>query len=150
MTDLEFRLSVGAIGIVFIAVVWIIFVIRLQGKTVPDPLSDAQNAAVSKYMRENPAPSLLIDDNGVRPVYTLDDRFMQKINSIEINGKIYATRAVWKPELIGVRNSGTFLECTAHDTPTLLFDAVQLRQLKKDTNLILYCFMEVDFNDEEE
>lgn len=142
--------TIVVMGVVIAVVVFIgiMAYITRRTKNTTEPLTNAQNDAVNAYMRENPAPSLLVDDNGVRPVYALDDRFMRKINSIEINGKIYATKAVWKPELTGVRNSGTFLECTAHDTPTLLFDAVQLRQLKKDVNLILYCFMEVDFQDE--
>lgn len=113
-----------------------------------DPMSDAQNAAVNEYLRENPAPALLFDNTGVKPVYALDDRFLRKISKMEINGKLYSTKAVMKPELMGVRNSCTMLECTAHDTPTLLFDAVQLRQLKKDANIVLYCVTKVDFQDE--
>lgn len=113
------------------------------------PLNPEDEAAVKNYLRENPAPSLLISNSGVVPLYALDDRFMRKINKIEINGELYNAKAVWKRELVGTRNSGYFLECTAYKSPMLSFDAAQLRQLKKDSNIILYQFMEFDFSDEE-
>lgn len=138
-------------GIVIAVAIFVGITARLipRPKNAPDPLTDAQNDAVNKYMREHPAPSLLIgDDNEVKPVYALDDRFMQKVNKLEIDGKLYNVVPVWKPELVGVRNSGYHLECTAHDGPPLWFSKDSLRQLKKDGNLVLYCVTEVDFKDE--
>lgn len=137
-------------GIVIAVAIFVGITARLilRPKKVSEPLTDAQNDAVSAYMRENPAPSLLIDDDGVRPVYTLDDRFMRKVKKLEIDGKLYNVVPVWKPELVGVRNSGYHLECTAHDGPPLWFSKDSLRQLKKDGNLVLYCVTEVDFKDE--
>jgi hypothetical protein len=108
-----------------------------------EPFTDKQNDAVDAYMRENPAASLLVYDDRVRPVYDLDDRFLRKISKIEIDGKMHNVRVV-------VRSSGTLLECTAHGSNPLSFNQDGLRQLKKDHNIVLYCVTEIDFSNEAE
>lgn len=145
----------GTIGTICIALAVAVplgimaYITNRRPKNTKEPLTDTQNDAVDAYMRENPAPSLLIEANGVRPVYDLDDRFMRKVSKIEINGRLYCAKAEWKPELIGVRSSGYFLECTAHDTPSLSLSKDVLRELKRTAKLVMYCFTEVDFSDEE-
>lgn len=139
----ESGLIIGLIGCLLVS----IFVSFRRDKQ-PPALSPEDEAAVQNYLRENPAPALLVNNGEVVPLYALDDRFMRKVSKIEINGLLYTVKPEWKPELQGVRSSGYFLKCTAHDTPALLLSKDALRELKRLQNLVIYCFMEVDFSDE--
>lgn len=147
MLIVTYPIEMGLIIGLLAAMLMVVFVSARKGH-LPSPLSPEDEAAVQNYLRENPAPSLLVNNGEVVPLYTLDDRFMRKVSKIEINDKLYTAKPEWKPELQGVRSSGYFLKCTAHDTPVLSLSKDALRELKRTQNLVIYCFMEVDFLDE--